>query len=214
MVGTNPTPRARDRRGRERAPDFGDGADDSSSAVASASARYIGSRSGSRGGCAARCASTVAVSPRAIGPVRSKSLSMVRRISGTSASGGAPAASSARVRGAVQRDQEVRRDRRAGVVERAPVVGEIEGAQPERLGEPARRDVACVVGFAGHGGPRAVDLLGASGARERLQRMHAEAARVRLERRKRRRAADVRHPRTGVRLAATPRSRRPARREG
>ena len=43
---------------------------------------------------AATCASTVSQSPRAIGPVSSKPFSIVRRISGSSASGGAPAASS------------------------------------------------------------------------------------------------------------------------
>ena len=47
-----------------------------------------------RRGSPARCASTVAQSPRAIGPVSSKPFSIVRRISGTSASAGAPAASS------------------------------------------------------------------------------------------------------------------------
>src|SRR5262249_3003712 len=63
-----------------------------SSAVASASVLYSGSSAGSRSRMTARCASTVAQSPREIGPVSSKPFSIVRRMSGTSASGGAPAA--------------------------------------------------------------------------------------------------------------------------
>ena len=100
--------------------------------VASASATYIGSRSGASSWIARTCASTVSQSPRAIGPVRSKPFSIVRVISGTSASGGAPAASNRRRRGAVQRDEVVRRDRGARVVERARVVVEVERPQPER----------------------------------------------------------------------------------
>src|SRR5439155_24593118 len=61
--------------------------------VTSASTRYIGSSSGASSWIARTCESTVSQSPRAIGPVSSKPFSIVRVISGTSASGGAPAAS-------------------------------------------------------------------------------------------------------------------------
>src|SRR5689334_12064295 len=60
--------------------------------VASARTSYSGSRSGRVERIASRCASTVSQSPRSIGPVSSKPFSIVRCISGTSASGGAPAA--------------------------------------------------------------------------------------------------------------------------
>ena len=63
----------------------------------------------------------------------------------------------------MQRDEEVRRHRRAGVVERALVVSQIEGGQAERLREPAPPASGVVV-FAGHRSPRAVDLLCASRA--------------------------------------------------
>ena len=106
--------------GRTRRAHLRDGADDLHGFVASASARYIGSSSGASSWIARTCASTVSQSPRAIGPVRSKPFSIVRVISGTSASGGAPAASKSRRRGAVQRHEVVRSDRRAGVV--APAV--------------------------------------------------------------------------------------------
>ena len=76
--------------------DVGDRAQGFHGAVTSANARYICSSSGAALWMAARWASIVAQSPRAIGPVRSKPLSMVRRISGISASGGAPADSSRR----------------------------------------------------------------------------------------------------------------------
>ena len=75
----------------------------------------------------------------------------------------------------MNRDEEVRRDRRARVINRAPVVGEIERAETQ----PARQRPARGAGvgrFAGDGGPCAVDLLGAARARERLERMHAEPA--------------------------------------
>ena len=68
---------------------------------------------GARAWIAARCASTVAQSPRAIGPVSSKSFSIVRRISGSSASGGAPAALEEERGGAMERDDVVRREDRA-----------------------------------------------------------------------------------------------------
>ena len=67
--------------------------------------------------------------------------------------------------------------------------------QPER----ARELVAVrsrLVALRRDGRPRAVELLGAARARERLQRVHPEAQRVRIERLQRRRAADVRDPRS------------------
>ena len=71
----------------------------------------------------------------------------------------------------------------------------------ERLeSEQARQPVADPARFLRLGGDRrecAVELLGAAVARERLQRVQAEAALVRLERGERRRPADVREPRAG-----------------
>ena len=96
-------------------------------------------------------------------------------------------------RRAVQRHEVVRRDGRARVVERASVVVEVERAQAER-----QRKLAAVrarlVALAADGRPGAVELLGPARARERLQRVHPEPARVRLERGERRRAADVGDP--------------------
>src|SRR5206468_7035690 len=83
--------------GREGGLQLGDSADGLHGLVASASARYIGSRSGASSWMARTWASTVVTSPRAIGPVSSKPFSIVRVMSGTSASGGAPAASKRRV---------------------------------------------------------------------------------------------------------------------
>ena len=66
---------------------------------------------------------------------RSRSRSCAR-ISGSSASGGAPARLEEERRGALERDDVVRREDRAGVVERARRVGELERPQAEHLGEP------------------------------------------------------------------------------
>ena len=143
--------------------------------------------------------STVAQSPREIGPVSSKPFSIVRRISGSSASGGAPAASKSSRRGAVERDEVVRGDRGARVVERrASASASSNGRRPS-----SSRELACP--------PRAASSVSAvtaaqapsscSGprrARERLQRVDAEAALVRVERGERRRAADVRDPGAGL----------------
>src|SRR5581483_6406047 len=83
--------RALERRARLR-----DHARDPHGAVASASTRYIGSSSGWASCSAPMWASTTDQSPREIGPVSSKPFSIVRVISGTSASGGAPASSNSR----------------------------------------------------------------------------------------------------------------------
>ena len=57
-------------------------------------------------------------------------------------------------------------------------------------------DAGCarLVGLRGHGGEGAVELLGAALAGERLQRVEAEAAPVRVERGQPSRAADVGDP--------------------
>ena len=76
------------------------------------------------------------------------------------------------------------------------LVGERKRSQAEGLGEPGR-DEARLLGLGRDGAPGAVELLGAAPQREGLQRMDAEAARVRSERGERRRAAHVRDPRAG-----------------
>ncbi len=95
-----------------------------------------------------------------------------------------------------ERDEVVRRHGGPGVVEHAPRVVEREGPQAERVGEPGRDGVR-LRRLGGDGGERPVELLGAAGAGEGLQRMQAEAAHVRVERGQRRRAAHVCHPRAG-----------------
>ena len=134
--------------------------------------------------------------------VSSKPFSIVRRISGSSASGGAPAASRSEPAARLQRDEVVGGDRRARVVGGAPVVGEPNGSSPSvRASQPP---TSAPRRLGGHGRERAVELLGAPRSRgERLQGMQAEAALVRLERGQRRRAADVGDPRAGRQLAAT-----------
>src|SRR5262245_15128253 len=81
-----------ERRSARREVKLPDRPDDPHGRVASARRSYSGSRSGRVERIASRCASTVSQSPRSIGPVSSKPFSIVRCISGTSASGGAPAA--------------------------------------------------------------------------------------------------------------------------
>ena len=85
-------------------------------AVAAARTRYSSSSSGRSARMTARCRSTVSQSPRAIGPVSSKCVSTTPRMSGSSASGGAPAASSSEPAGRAQRDEVVRGHRCSGVV--------------------------------------------------------------------------------------------------
>ena len=70
------------------------------------------------------------------GPVSSKSFSITRRISGTSASGGAPAACDEVGGRLVERDEVARRDDGARVVERALRVVERERLEPELAREP------------------------------------------------------------------------------
>ena len=112
----------------------------------------------------------------------------------------------------MQRHEEVRGHGGPRVVELAIGLGEIEGAQAEHACKPvtarSRLDVP-----GGHRGKRAVELLGSTRANERLERMDAEPAHVRVERGKRRRAAHVRHPWTGWNRSRHPGNRRIRHRE-
>ena len=104
--------------------------------VASANARYTGSTSGARSAMAARCASTVAQSPRAMGPVSSKPFSITTpherdECLGRSAALGEPRGNP------VQGDQEVRGHRRPGVVQRLVLVRQFEGVHAKPVGKPA-----------------------------------------------------------------------------
>ena len=93
----------------------------------------------------------------------------------------------------MKRDEVVRRDRRARVVERPRVVCELERAQAQNLRE---LEAKCprLVRLRGDRRPRAVELLGPARKGERLQRVQREAPLVRVERRQRHRAGDVRDP--------------------
>ena len=71
-----------------------------------------------------------------------------------------------------------------------------EGLEPERSGEP-QPDLLRVVRLGADGCECAVELLGASGQRERLERMHAEATHVRVECGEGGGTADVGDPRSG-----------------
>ena len=93
----------------------------------------------------------------------------------------------------MQRDEIVGGDRRARVVERPGVVGELEGLQPEQAGE-REASVPRLVRFSRDRREGAVELFRAPRARERLQRVKAEAPGVRIQRRERRAAADVGDP--------------------
>ena len=160
--------------------EVGDRADDLHERVTSTSASYAGSNPEPRS--ASRWRSTVSQSPRAIGPVSSKPFSIVRSQQWHERLGRDAGGLEEPGRGAIQRDEEVRGDRRACVVERSVVVGEREAAQAERLARarsPGRRASSSL---AGHRSPGAVELLGAARADERLQRVHREAAHVRVER--------------------------------
>ena len=93
----------------------------------------------------------------------------------------------------MQRDEVVGGDRSACVIERTCVVGELEGLQPEQLGE-REASVPRLFRFGCDRREGAVELFRAPRARERLQRVQAEAAGVRIQCRERRAAADVRNP--------------------
>ena len=132
----------------------------------------------------ARCRETVSQSPRAMGPVSSNPLSTTPRMSGSSASGGAPAAS--------RSDPAAARSVTRYV--------ELEGPEPKRLGEP-ESDRSCLVRLGGDRAPGAVELLGAPTLRERLERVHREPPLVRVELGKRCRAAHVGDPGSDVDLS-------------
>jgi len=97
----------------------------------------------------------------------------------------------------VERDEVVRREDRARVVERPRVVRELEGAQAE---EPRELEALCerLRVLAGDRSPRTVELIGPAPRRERLQGVDAETTDVRVERRERRRSADVGDPWAGL----------------
>jgi pimeloyl-ACP methyl ester carboxylesterase len=96
----------------------------------------------------------------------------------------------------VQRHEIIRCDCGTGVVERARLIRELEGPEPEELGqaEADRKPIRC---FCSHRRPRPVELFGTTRAREGLQRMQREALSVRGECGERRGAGDVCHPGTG-----------------
>src|SRR5207248_6652848 len=79
----------------------------------------------------------------------------------------------------VKRDEVVRRDRSARVVERPDFVRQLEWSESERLREP-EPGAPRFFGLARDGCPGAVELLWSPRARERLQWMDAEAPPVRL----------------------------------
>ena len=101
--------------------------------------------------------------------------------------------------GPVERHQVVGRDCRTRVVEAAPVVGERERTQAERLGQPACPLVPSGI-LRRARAPGAVQLLGAPCRGQRLQRMHGEPSRVRVERSQRRPSRHVRDPRARLEL--------------
>ena len=162
-------------------------------AVASASTSYRGSSSGLAARIARRCASTVSQSPRSMGPVSSKPLSIVLRISGTSTFGRRTRGAKELGRHRMQRDEVVRCDRGACVVERTGIVGELERLQAEGLRQPVPRGPR-LFPFRSDSRPGSVELLGSSRTRERLERVHREAASMRIECRQRRGSGDVRDP--------------------
>ncbi len=99
----------------------------------------------------------------------------------------------------MQRDEVVRGDRSAGVVERPRVVGEPERLQAQEAGK-LEAALARLLGFGRDRGEGSVELLRPSRACERLQGVEPEAALVRVERRERRAAADV----SNIRSAPVP----------
>ena len=85
----------------------------------------------------------------------------------------------------VQRHEIVRGDRGTGVVERARVVGKRERLESEHARQPEAVP-ARLVGLRRHRAVGVVELLRPLRAREGLQGMNREAARMRIERRERR----------------------------
>ena len=93
----------------------------------------------------------------------------------------------------LQRHEIVRREDRAGVVERPVAVGQLERPQPELLRELSR-DGQRLGGLTADGRPGTVELSRVAAAIEGLERMEREPALVRIERGERRRSGDVSHP--------------------
>src|SRR3990170_5070201 len=111
-----------------------------------------------------------------------------------------------RARSGPNRHQEVGCEGGACVIRGAPGVLELERSQAERLRQP-ESDRASLVGLRGYRAPGAVELLGSSGLRERLERVHPEPALVGVERCERSRPADVGDPRADRELAGDLRDR-------
>ena len=197
--------------------------------------------SGAASRSASRCRSTVASSPRAIGPVsapapRSDQLAAVRRTSGASSSRRVldPGPLEQLGRRLLQRDEEVGGDRGGGVVGGAVVVVDRERAHPEALGERRGRsrerpasEPAIAAGQAvrslsavGHGLQRVDREQRGARLAERLERGEGRgAARVAGEARPRHRPRrspppPQRSPRRARRGAPRRRPRRPRRRSG
>ena len=134
------------RRRLERRPHVGDRRGRPLTATAarsaSASARYSGSSSGRSARIASRCRSTVSQSPRSIGPVSSKSFSIVRAHQRVERLGRRARRLEQRSGCAAQGDEVVRRDCRAGVVGGASPSSSGNGSRPSVLAEPGCRVAA------------------------------------------------------------------------
>ncbi len=161
----DPSARARASEGRAH---FGNGPEDQSWFGDGRQRPYIGTRSGAYRSMAARWASMVAASPRAIGPVSSKAIldgalhqrhQRLRRC--------ARGFDQSR-RGAIDRHEIVRRDRRTGVIKDAIAIRDHDRLQPERACKPAGVGPASAL-VGGQRGPGAIQLLGAAAARKGLQ---------------------------------------------
>src|SRR5215467_1287401 len=75
---------------------------------------------------------------------------------------------------AIKRHQEIRRDRRAGVIKHAAIFVQVERRQAERLGQPAAA-FGGLGRFSRHGARRAVELCGSAIEPERLKGMETES---------------------------------------
>ena len=183
--------------------------------VASASASNSGRRSGVRSATASRWRATVASSPRAIGPVSASAAPSARPVLDRGADerdeqravdaggGGEP------LRRALERDEEVRRDRGGRVVGGAVLVGDGRRAQAEPRGQLAR-DRERARRRARDGGAGARERRRA-GRRDGHQRVQAERLVAGERRRARSRPSSGRPARRARRPRRRPRSRRPAR---
>ena len=166
----------------QRGAQLGDGADGPHAALPSGQrrawrrpARRRGSSSsGARSATAARWRSTVASSPRAIGPVSAAwapsaaQFSTVARTSGTSA---ARSQAADALGGRLERDEEVRGDRRGGVVGGAVGVGDLDGRSCRARAASVRGGGAGGVGAAGDAARGAGEVRARGGdGHQRVQR--------------------------------------------